>query len=272
MRELNNISGVIVDWAGTMVDYGCMAPLKVFVDVFKERGISITNEEARGPMGLKKIDHIRELSKLNSVQNQFREIYNREISEEDVISIYNEFEPKLLSTLENYAEPIDGALKLVDFIKDNNLKLGSTSGYTKVMMEIVVNAAKDRGYSPDYVVAADELKEARPYPYMIYKNAIELEMYPLCNVVKIGDTPSDVIEGKNAGTWTIAILKGGSQVGMSKEESLTLTSDLQNEKIESARSIFEDLRADYIVESLECVVDVLKEIDERIESGETPRR
>lgn len=61
MKELNNLKGIIVDWAGTMVDYGCMAPLNVFVEVFKEKGITISKEEARGPMGLKKLDHIREL-------------------------------------------------------------------------------------------------------------------------------------------------------------------------------------------------------------------
>ena len=272
MKELNNVRGIIVDWAGTMVDYGCMAPLNVFVEVFKEKGITISNEEARGPMGLKKLDHIRELSKLDTVKSQFKDIYNREISEDDVVEIYSNFEPKLLNILPNYAEPIEGALDLVQFIKDNGLKIGSTSGYTKEMMDIVKIAAKKKGYEPDYIVAADELKEARPYPYMIYKNAIELEMYPICNVVKIGDTPSDVLEGKNAGAWTIAILNGGSQVGMSFEESESLPLEIKKEKINKAKDVFKSLNADYIVDSLKDVKEVLKEIDKRIENGEYPSR
>ncbi|MGL4572459.1 MAG: phosphonoacetaldehyde hydrolase [Clostridium sp.] len=272
MRELKNIKGIVVDWAGTMVDYGCMAPLNVFVKVFKDRGITISNEEARGPMGLKKIDHIRELSKLQTVKEQFRELYGREVFEEDVVELYSNFEPQLLSILRDYTEPIDGALDLVNFVRTNGLKVGSTSGYTKNMMEIVKVEAKNRGYAPDYIVAADELKEARPYPYMIYINAMELKMYPLCNVVKIGDTISDVLEGKNAGTWTIAILKGGSEVGMSIDKVETLPLNIQEDKINKAKESFKKVRPDYIVESLKDVVSVLKEIDERIENGEYPKR
>jgi beta-phosphoglucomutase-like phosphatase (HAD superfamily) len=53
----NKIKAVIFDWAGTTVDYGSFAPVKGFVDGFKSIGFDITNEMAREPMGLLKIDH-----------------------------------------------------------------------------------------------------------------------------------------------------------------------------------------------------------------------
>ena len=57
---INKIEGVIFDWAGTMVDFGCFAPVHVFVDIFKDAGIEVTIEEAREPMGMLKRDHIQQ--------------------------------------------------------------------------------------------------------------------------------------------------------------------------------------------------------------------
>ncbi len=57
--KTNQIEGVILDWAGTAVDFGCFAPVHVFIDIFQKVGIDVTMEEARAPMGMLKIDHIR---------------------------------------------------------------------------------------------------------------------------------------------------------------------------------------------------------------------
>ena len=58
-EKMNKVEGVIFDWAGTTVDFGCFAPVNVFIDIFKNAGIEVTMEEAREPMGMLKIDHIR---------------------------------------------------------------------------------------------------------------------------------------------------------------------------------------------------------------------
>jgi phosphonoacetaldehyde hydrolase len=68
MRQLNGasrvesgIAAVIFDWAGTIVDFGCFAPTMSIVETFAARGVVITTEEARGPMGLEKREHILRL-------------------------------------------------------------------------------------------------------------------------------------------------------------------------------------------------------------------
>jgi len=63
IKKKKQIRGVILDWAGTTVDYGCFAPLNVFLSVFSKHGLDISIDEARAPMGLPKIDHIREIIK-----------------------------------------------------------------------------------------------------------------------------------------------------------------------------------------------------------------
>ena len=45
------IRSVILDWAGTTMDYGCMAPAVVFVEVYKRQQVPISMEEARASAG-----------------------------------------------------------------------------------------------------------------------------------------------------------------------------------------------------------------------------
>ena len=80
---MKKIKAVIFDWAGTTVDFGCMAPVQAFVEVFKEFGIEPTMEEVREPMGMLKIDHIRTMLKMGRIRNLWIEKYGKEPEEED---------------------------------------------------------------------------------------------------------------------------------------------------------------------------------------------
>lgn len=81
---MKQITCVIMDWAGTAVDYGCFAPLNAFLKVFaEEKGIDITYRQAREPMGLLKIDHIKAILSMPEVAAKFQAKYNREWNMED---------------------------------------------------------------------------------------------------------------------------------------------------------------------------------------------
>ena len=66
------IQAVLLDWAGTTMDFGCMAPAVVFVEVFKRKGVPITMDEARAPMGAHKRVHIQKITELDSVRSAGR--------------------------------------------------------------------------------------------------------------------------------------------------------------------------------------------------------
>ena len=120
---MKKIECIIMDWAGTAVDYGCFAPVAAFLKAFAEKGLTVTMEEARGPMGMTKIDHIRELFKLPSVTEQFKQNYNRNWTEEDVVSIYKEFEKHLFASLEEYTTPIPGVIEVIEKLKRDGIKI-----------------------------------------------------------------------------------------------------------------------------------------------------
>ena len=96
---MKKIECIIMDWAGSTVDYGCFAPVSAFLESFKEIGIEVTPEEARRPMGLTKIDHVRALFNMERIGECFRQKFGREFNEEDVASRYEEFKKRLFATL-----------------------------------------------------------------------------------------------------------------------------------------------------------------------------
>ncbi len=80
-------------------------------------------------------------------------------------------------------------------------------GYTKQMIDIVGPAAEKFGYKPDFCISSTEVAAGRPAPYMMFANSNHFKVYPMHNVVKVGDTLADIEEGANAGAWTVSIEK-----------------------------------------------------------------
>lgn len=266
----HKIEGIIFDWAGTTVDYGCFAPLEVFLEVFQHRGIDLTLEEARGPMGMLKIDHIRALTKLERVERKWMELFGKKPDEEDVLEMYQEFEPSLLRILHGFTTLIPGVVETVEKLRGDGLKIGSTTGYTDRMMEIVVPGAKSNGYAPDFYCTPDRLPAGRPAPWMCYENAKALGIYPMYHFVKVGDTKSDIKEGVNAGCWSVGVMEGSSQLGMHQEEVLALTQEELEKKLYEVKEIFKEAGAHFVIKSMVELPEVIEKINGFLETGMTP--
>lgn len=267
----NEIEAVIFDWAGTTIDYGCFAPVEVFLEVFKRKGIDVTLEEARKPMGLLKIDHIRELTKMTSIKNQWIEQYGRVPDEEDVREMYNDFEPSLLKVLSNYTTPIPGVVEAVKKLRDMGLKIGSTTGYNNKMMEVVTKEAAAKGYAPDTMFTPDGLPGGRPYPWMCYKNAEALGVFPMKHIIKVGDTISDIKEGKNAGCYSIGVVKGSSELGLHEEEVLCMPEEELQKMCKKTEEKFKAAGADYVIETMSELPDLIKVINEDLRKKSNDR-
>lgn len=223
---MKKISCVIMDWAGTAVDFGCFAPLNAFLKVFsEEKGIDITYRQAREPMGLLKIDHIKAILNMPEVNEKFRVRYGRDWNMEDVNEMYVSFEKHLFASLSNFTTPIPGVLDTIKELRESGIKIGSTTGYTQAMMDVVRAGAAAKGYVVDNLVTPDNLPAGRPAPYMIYKNMIDLAIPSVDNIVKVGDTIADIKEGVNAKVWSIGIITGSNEMGITEEEYNRRTPD-----------------------------------------------
>jgi len=265
-----SLKAILLDWAGTTLDYGCYAPAVVFTEVFKRKGVPISVEEARAPMGAHKKVHIRKISQLDTVQQRWKATHGRLPSEEDVEAMFQAFIPLQLDCLADYADLIPGALEAVADFRKRGLKIGSTTGYTTEMMKILQAEAKARGYEPDSTVCASDVPAGRPEPWMCVQNALNLRIYPFEACVKVDDTLPGIEEGLNAGMWTIGLAKTGNEVGLNAEEIAKVDPDVLQTKLDKAYSRMHQIGAHYVVDGIWDVPAVLDAINARLAQGERP--
>lgn len=264
------LRAAILDWAGTTVDHGSLAPVRVLESLFRSRGIPITAEEARLDMGLLKKDHIRSILAIPRVKSMWADRYERLPSEQDVQQLFADFIPLQLDCLAEYSELIPGLTAIVQLMRQRGMKIGTTTGYTRPMLDLLLEKAAAQGYVPESSVCPDDVGRGRPFPWMCYKNAIELQVYPLAACVKIGDTVSDVEEGLNAGMWTIGVTRTGNMIGLTETGFFALAPAERKARLESASNKLLAAGADYVIESIADVEPVLDLIEERLARGERP--
>jgi phosphonoacetaldehyde hydrolase len=264
------IQAVLLDWAGTTMDYGCMAPAVVFVEVFERQGVPITIEEARAPMGAHKRVHIQKITQLESVQRRWKEKHGRAPNDADVERMFKEFVPLQLKVLSDYSQMIPGALEAVEAMRKRGYKIGSTTGYTTEMMEINLKDAAKQGYRPDSTVCASDVPAGRPYPYMCLQNVINLGVSPVEACVKVDDTRPGVEEGLNAGMWTIGLAMSGNEIGLPLTEIEKLDPADRERRRQAAYSRMYQTGAHYVVDSIADIMPCLDDIEARLRRGERP--
>ena len=207
------IEAAIFDWAGTTVDHGCMAPIAAFLEVFRRRGVIVSAADARGPMGTHKRTHIQTLCALPEVVRQWRAVSGDAPTAVDVDAMFAEFIPLQLAVLPDHAEPIAGCLDTVAALRAQGVRIGSTTGFTRAMMDILAPEAARRGFAPDVIVTADEVVHARPWPDMCLRNVMELGVSAVNACVKVDDTVAGIEEGLRAGMWTVGVVMTGNEIG-----------------------------------------------------------
>ncbi len=264
------VKAVVLDWAGTAVDYGCMGPAAVFVEVFKEQGITVSVQEARLFMGIEKKEHIRKMCALDSVARAWEDKFGRLPGESDVDTLYERTADLMVAATEIEKDPIPGVLETIKSLRSMGIKIGSCTEYVQEMMDVLVPAAREKGYAPDAAFCSSDVPDGRPYPWMCYLNAITLGVHPMEAMVKIGDTIADIEEGLNAGMWTVGIVKTGNEMGLNQADLDALDPKEQERRTRDIRERFKAAGAHYILDRTADVIPVIKEINARLAAGEQP--
>lgn len=268
---MSPIQAVIFDWAGTMIDFGCRAPVVALREVFAEAGIEIAEIEARADMGKAKRDHVRALLAMPRIARLWTERHGADSTEADVDRLHDAVEPKMRAAARDCAQLIPGAADLVADLRGQGVRIGSTTGYTRPMMADILPLAAGQGYAPDVVVCAGETAAGRPSPLMMWKALVELGAWPAQACVKVDDAAVGMGEGIEAGAWTVGLSASGNGVGLSQVELDALPPAERAARIASSAQALWDAGAHYVVESVAELGPVLAEIEARIARGETPR-
>lgn len=271
---MKTVEAVIFDWAGTTVDFGSFAPTTIFVEAFKEAfNFEITLGEARGPMGMGKWDHIRTLGNDEAISARWIKRFGAPMTDEQVTAIYNAFMPLQIKKVQQpeHSSLIPGATETLAFLAQHNIKVGSCSGYPRPVMEALIPAAAANGYSPDCVVASDDLRAgSRPGPWMALQNVIELGVNSVARCIKVDDSVPGIDEGLNAGMWTVGLSLSGNEAGFTLNEFLDATDEQKANARELASKKMRDANAHYVIDTIADLPAVITDINRRIAAGERP--
>ncbi|VVC75691.1 Phosphonoacetaldehyde hydrolase [Aquicella siphonis] len=269
---MKQIEAVIFDWAGTTVDYGCMAPIHAMKNAFSARNLDVGLDEIRKPMGMLKIDHITAIMDLKQVRDDFNLLYGRLPERHDIETIYQQFEKNIFSTLHQHTGLINGVLAVQDYLRAHHIKIGSTTGYTREMITIVANSAREQGYSPDAVVSADQVRHGRPYPYMLQQNLAVLEVKDVRNVIKVGDTLVDIQEGANAGCRSVGVIMGGSMLGLAEKEVKDMPAQELRNRVRHIKYEMLAAGADHVIETIDELPSLIESIHLKINDALAMRK
>lgn len=246
----STIRGVLFDWAGTTIDHGSLAPVAVVREVFREVGIEVTEAEARQPMGKAKIDHLREVITMPRIAKLWRDAHGSEADDQTVQKIYHRFLVVQKAVLSQHVDLIPGLLEFVAFLRASGIKIGSTTGYTRELMDVVIPIAASAGYQPDATVCSDEVAAGRPAPWSNFRAAELIGIYPMNRIVIVDDSIAGIEAGKHAGCFSVAVTTTGNPLG----KSLSELSAMPEEEIRQLHSVaeaeFYAAGADLVVESV----------------------
>ncbi|RLA14553.1 MAG: phosphonoacetaldehyde hydrolase [Gammaproteobacteria bacterium] len=261
---------VVLDWAGTTMDFGCMAPAVVFCKVFEEEGVPISMEEARIPMGAHKKVHIGLITEIPGVRARWTKAKGSEPTEDDVIRMFERFVPLQEACLSEYSELIPGTLDAIKACRDRGYKIGSTSGYLPGMLAINLADAQKQGYDPDATFGAGDVPRGRPFGHMVLRNILELDISCVQSVVKIDDTLTGIEEGLNAGGWAIGLAISGNEVGVQHDEWMSFSEEVKQKHRDRIYPTMYQRGAHYVIDSIADLMPCLDDIEARLRRGEKP--
>jgi len=266
------VKGLILDWSGTTADAYVLAPAVVFVQVFQNHGVDVTMSEARGPMGLRKDLHIKAMTEIPEIRERWHDIHGQYPSQADVDRMFGDFVPMQLDCLRNYTTLLPLVAETTQSLQKQGIKIGSTTGFLRSMVDILEEDARKQGYTPDASVAGDEvINGARPKPFMVYRNLDLLDVHPIQSVIKVDDTVSGVGEALEAGCWGVGIARYSNYMDMDTlEEADSLSEDEINRRLAHTRELLQKAGAHYVIDTWEQMLDVIEDVNIRLGRGEKP--
>ena len=264
------VQAVILDWAGTAVDHGCLGPAAVFSRAFARHGLEPTIAEIRAPMGREKREHVRTMLAMPRLADCWRATHGIPPDASAVDTVFGDVQALMPETLADFATPVPGCVEAMAALRAQGIKIGSCTGYTRAMMVRLEERAAALGYRPDALVTADEVPQGRPWPWMCYMNCMRLGVHPLEAVVKVGDTVADVQEGINAGHWSVGVTRTSNALGLTAEEVAALPADVLHQREAEVGRAFLEAGAHNVITSVAELPTLVTAISHRLARGERP--
>ena len=196
---------VIFDMAGTTVEDNDEV-LAAFMAAVNEHGLDASEEEVNARMGGSKVE-------------VFRYFVGRQYgagNEKRVDAVYSSFKGALEQGYQkNGVKAIAGVEDTFDELTRRGIKIATTTGFYRKVTEVILNSLGWDEKVLDVSICADDVPTGRPAPYMIFKAMEAAGVQDVNKVIKLGDTPFDMLAGSRAGLRGVVGVLSGSHTALS---------------------------------------------------------
>ncbi|WP_226000016.1 HAD hydrolase-like protein [Paenibacillus sp. BJ-4] len=263
------IQAVIFNLESTLLDPGGRGLIQGMLDIFRWKGVQVTEEQVSHGRGLPIRDHIANVLGLSEVRKKWLERFGTHPGRADIEHIYLELVPVLRSLIQG-AEPVIGIDKALHELQDRRIQSGATTACPMEMLGPIFTPAQSP-YTLDCMVALCEVSQGRPYPWMIYEIAHRLQVFPLSDIVKVGDTAADMQEGRNAGVWTVGVLnQNKSALTAAQTNSREMDDRVAEERRRQSVYALKRAGAHIVMNSIADLPRILREIEMLQHTGGYP--
>jgi len=212
---MKNLKMVVFDMAGTTVKDENEVE-SCFVEAAETTGLSYSVEEIVSMMGWSK-------------RLVFETLWRKNLPGDLESTIQQKTDNsyiKFKQVLENHyltkpVVPTEGTLEVFQECKEKNIKIVLTTGFYRKVTDIILHKLNwDKGLDANYQgngnsvidlsLSSDQVRNGRPAPDMILKAMEIFNIDDPKQVIKIGDTPSDLQSGRNANCLYVFGVTNGS--------------------------------------------------------------
>jgi 2-aminoethylphosphonate--pyruvate transaminase/phosphonoacetaldehyde hydrolase len=256
------IRGIVLDLAGTAVDYGSLTPVEAFKKTFADFAIPVSTQLIRKYTGMEKIAQTKAILADPQESKLWHQVYPQLTENEMFKKIYDSLEVNIIQILKKNSELLPGMQVLIKYTNENQIMLATTTGYSDRMIQSVAGNFKQQGFDPLYNITGDQTNHVtRPQPDMLQLAMKKMKIEDPTQVIKVGDTVNDIREAQNAGTISVATVEGGNLIGLSKDDFYHLSLDQQAQKIAEAKQILAAAKPDYIIDNLFALKPIIENLN-----------
>jgi phosphonatase-like hydrolase len=195
----------VFDMAGTTVkDKNNVGT--AFLEALADEGIHVTLEQVNQVMGYPKPIAIEKLLEIKLADKS-------EINPKYIGEIHSNFVSKMVNYYQTSKEvgEKEGVQETFAALKKAGVYVGIDTGFDRKIANTIFNRLGwVDGETFDFSVTSDEVENGRPYPDMIEKLMEMTGVTDVKQVAKVGDTQSDLLQGKAAGCALVVGVTTGS--------------------------------------------------------------
>ena len=212
---MKKISLVIFDLSGTTVsDDNAVA--KCLYEGASHFGLKTTIGDFEKTIGTNKIrlyEFMIARDQGEDVQIENLEQYRFQRYHEKAMEIFRYYSILMINHYRKEVKAIPGAEETFRWCHDNEIKVVTDTGFHRDVNNAIMEGLqwKEQGLI-DFALDVEHTGEiGRPAPYMIFKAMLMTGVQSVHEVIKIGDTPADLLSGYNAGCrGNIGVLSGAN--------------------------------------------------------------